>query len=138
MQPRICILSTVTLSTAMFFGIAAMAAEKSPELTLDTAQKIVAGAQARATEKGMKMDITIVDTGANRLAFVRMDGATLASLLISEMKAETAAKTGYATREVGEWAHGKDGKPPCCRGIEMVPGFITFPAACRSRPPTAR
>jgi hypothetical protein len=33
------------------------------------------------------------------------------SLLVSEMKAETAAKTGYATREVGERAYGKDGKP---------------------------
>jgi glc operon protein GlcG len=58
---------------------------------------------------------------------VTADSATLASLLVSEMKAETAAKTGYPTLEVGEWAYGKDGKPPCCRGIEMVPGFIAFP-----------
>jgi len=37
------------------------------------------------------MDITIVDSGANLVAFARMDGAWIGSIDISQKKAKTAA-----------------------------------------------
>ena len=38
------------------------------------------------------MNIAVVDSGANLVAFLRMDGAQLASIAISEHKARTAAQ----------------------------------------------
>jgi glc operon protein GlcG len=55
-----------------------------------------------------------------------MDGSALGSGLISQLKAETSAKFGYATRDVGEWAHGKDNKGGFLPGIAQVPGVISF------------
>ncbi len=124
---RNLILATAAMVLAVCGGDAAVAAEKTGALTLDIAQKMVAGAEAKATEKGMKMNIAIVDPGANLVAFGRMDGAALGSLLVSQLKAETSAKFGYPTRDVGEWAYGKDGQAPCCRELETVPGIISFP-----------
>ena len=134
---RNLILATAAMVLAAGGWDAAVAAEKTGALTLDIAQKMVAGAEAKAMEKGMKMNIAIVDPGANLVAFGRMDGAALGSLLVSQLKAETSAKFGYPTRDVGEWAYGKDGQAPCCRGLRRCRASFRSPAACQSRPPTA-
>ena len=44
------------------------------------------------------MNIAVVDSGANLVAFLRMDGAQLASIAISEHKARTAAKFRRPTK----------------------------------------
>ncbi len=59
-------------------------------ITLEQAEKIVAAAKLKALEIGTKMNISVVDAGANILAFVRMDGAWLGSADISLKKAKTA------------------------------------------------
>ncbi len=59
-------------------------------ITLAQAEKAVAAAKAKSVELGTKMNISIVDAGANILAFVRMDGAWLGSADISLKKAKTA------------------------------------------------
>ncbi len=59
-------------------------------ITLEQAEKMIAAAKAKAVELGTKMNISIVDAGANILAFVRMDGAWLGSADISLKKAKTA------------------------------------------------
>lgn len=59
-------------------------------ITLEQAEKIIAAAKAKAIELGTKMNISVVDAGANILAFVRMDGAWLGSADISLKKAKTA------------------------------------------------
>jgi uncharacterized protein GlcG (DUF336 family) len=45
---------------------------------------------AEAKKKGWKMNIAVVDSGGNLVAFQRMDGAQLASIAIAEHKARTA------------------------------------------------
>jgi uncharacterized protein GlcG (DUF336 family) len=60
-------------------------------ITLAQAEKIVAAAKVKATELETKMNICIVDTGANMVAFARMDGAWLGSVDISHKKAKTSA-----------------------------------------------
>jgi uncharacterized protein GlcG (DUF336 family) len=59
-------------------------------ITLAQAEKAVAAAKQKSVELGTKMNISIVDAGANILAFVRMDGAWLGSADISLKKAKTA------------------------------------------------
>ncbi|MDB5279914.1 MAG: heme-binding protein [Ferruginibacter sp.] len=59
-------------------------------ITLEQAEKMIAAAKTKATELGAKMNISVVDGGANILAFARMDGAWLGSADISLKKAKTA------------------------------------------------
>jgi uncharacterized protein GlcG (DUF336 family) len=72
------------------------------DITLEQAQKIVAAAQAKATEIGTKMDIAVVDAGANLKAFVRMDGAWLGSIDICIKKAKTARFFDMPSGEIGK------------------------------------
>lgn len=44
-------------------------------ISLEQAEKMIAAAKAKAVELNTKMNISIVDAGANILAFARMDGA---------------------------------------------------------------
>ena len=60
-------------------------------ITLAQAEKIIVAAKMKAVELGTKMNICIVDTGANMVAFARMDGAWLGSVDISHKKAKTSA-----------------------------------------------
>jgi glc operon protein GlcG len=59
-------------------------------ITLDRAQAAIAAAVAEATKHNWKMNVAVVDSGGNLVAFVRMDGAQLASGPIAEHKARTA------------------------------------------------
>ena len=44
-------------------------------ITLAQAEQVIAAAKEKATEQGLKMNIAVVDAGANLVAFARMDGA---------------------------------------------------------------
>lgn len=59
-------------------------------ITLEQAEQMIDAAKAKAIELGTKMNISVVDAGANILAFARMDGAWLGSADISMKKAKTA------------------------------------------------
>ncbi len=70
-------------------------------LTLAQAEKMISVAKAKATELNTKMNISIVDAGANILAFARMDGAWLGSADISLKKAKTARYFDFPTGVIG-------------------------------------
>ena len=59
-------------------------------IPLARAEAVIAAARAEATRRGWKMNIAVVDSGANLVAFLRMDDAQLASIAISEHKARVA------------------------------------------------
>lgn len=61
-------------------------------INLETAQKLVAAVEAEATKHRWKLNIAVVDTHGDLVAFARMDGAQLASINISQGKARTAAR----------------------------------------------
>ncbi len=65
--------------------------KKSMNITLSQAEAVIAAAKQKATELNTKMDICVVDAGANLTAFARMDGAWIGSIDISWKKAKTAA-----------------------------------------------
>ncbi len=60
-------------------------------ITLSEAEQLVTAAKKKAAEINTKMDICVVDSGANLVAFARMDGAWIGSVDISIKKARTAA-----------------------------------------------
>lgn len=71
-------------------------------INLNQAEKIIAAAKNKAQALDTKMNIAIVDAGANLLAFARMDGAWLGSLDISIKKAKTARFFDMNTGAIGE------------------------------------
>lgn len=71
-------------------------------ITLQQAEKAIAAAKEKAKLTDTKMNICIVDTGANMVAFARMDGAWLGSADIALKKAKTAAYFNLPSGEVGK------------------------------------
>lgn len=59
-------------------------------ITLSQAEAIIAAAKEKAFAINTKMNIAVVDSGANLVAFVRNDGAWLGSVDIAIKKAKTA------------------------------------------------
>ncbi len=72
------------------------------DITLENAYKIAKAAYDKALEMNVKMDIAIVDAGANLKAFIRMDGAWLGSIDIAIKKAKTARFFDMPTGEIGK------------------------------------
>jgi uncharacterized protein GlcG (DUF336 family) len=64
----------------------------------ERAQSLIQAAAAEATKKGWPEDIAVYDSGANLVAFLRMDGAQLASIAIAEHKARAAVKYRRVTK----------------------------------------
>jgi glc operon protein GlcG len=60
-------------------------------ISLEHAQAAINAAVAEAKKRNWKMNVAVVDSGGNLVAFQRMDGAQLASIQIAEHKARAAA-----------------------------------------------
>ena len=58
----------------------------------EAAKKLIAAAESEAIKHRWKMNIAVVDTHGDLVAFLRMDGAQLASIHIAQGKAITAAR----------------------------------------------
>lgn len=71
------------------------------DISLEQANEVVDAALKKAGEMGVKMDIAVVDAGANLKAFVRMDGAWLGSIDIAQKKARTARWFDMPTGVIG-------------------------------------
>jgi glc operon protein GlcG len=67
-------------------------------IALDRALNAIAAAVAEAKKHDWKLNVAVVDSGANLVAFQRMDGAQLASIPISEHKARAAASFRRETK----------------------------------------
>lgn len=61
-------------------------------ISLERAKQVLAAAEAEAQKRNWKMNIALVDTHGDLIHFVRMDGAQLASIAISQNKARTSAR----------------------------------------------
>jgi glc operon protein GlcG len=120
------IAAITALGTVFLCSSAATALDTAPALSLDLAKKIAAGCEQTALGKNWKMNIAVVDSGANQVFFERMNGAFLGSIDIARRKAETSAKFPFPTRFVEELGYGKDHKGGAVPGIVEVPGIIAF------------
>ena len=94
------------------------------DITLDQAHDVVKAARKKSEEMGVKMDIAVVDAGANLKFFIRMDNAWLGSIDIAIKKAKTARFFDMATGEIGKLS--QPGEP--LYNIEHSNGgLISFP-----------
>ena len=93
-------------------------------MTQELASRMLEAAVAKSEDLGVKMNIAIVDAGANLKSFVRMDGAWLGSIDISCRKAKTARFFDMPTGDIGQLS--QPGQP--LYNIEHSnDGLITFP-----------
>ncbi len=95
-----------------------------PRITLDDAKIILRGAEKKAKEIGVDMDIAVADDGGNLLAFYRMDGAKITSIDVAINKAFTAAGTRKGTHEYAEIAGA--GKPAFGIHVSNSGRFMIF------------
>jgi glc operon protein GlcG len=69
-----------------------------PPIVARAAQTALQAAVAEATKRGWQLNVAVVDSGANLVAFVRMDGAQIGSISIAEHKARASVKYRRPTR----------------------------------------
>ena len=91
-----------------------------PVLTLDMANRMTAACEAYAIQQGWKLNIAIMDAGANLINFERMDNAYLKSIDIAILEANTSAGFPFPTKFLAELAATR------VPGIAHVPGIATF------------
>ena len=72
------------------------------DISLAQSKTVLEAAYAKAQQLGVKMNIAVVDAGANLKGFARMDGAWLGSIDISIKKARTARFFDMPTGEIGK------------------------------------
>src|SRR6516162_4016665 len=111
---------TTTLVAALIFGISPSLAQQPQNtqanpldnvpdkmpfnlpygapVTAARAQAVIQAAEQEANRRGWPLNIAVVDSGGNLVAFLRMDGAQLASIAISEHKARASVKYRRPTR----------------------------------------
>jgi uncharacterized protein GlcG (DUF336 family) len=93
-------------------------------ITLEQAESAIKAAKEKARELSVKMNIAIVDGGANLTAFARMDGAWLGSVDIALRKAKTARFFDMNTGEIGKLSQPNG---PLYNIEHSNTGLITFP-----------
>jgi uncharacterized protein GlcG (DUF336 family) len=71
-------------------------------ITLEQAEIAIKAAKQKATELKTLMNIAVVDSGTNLIAFAHMDNAWLGSIDISQKKARTARYFNMDTGEIGK------------------------------------
>ena len=69
-----------------------------PPVSAQRANSLIQAAAAEADKRGWAMIISVVDSGGNLVAFLRMDNAQLASIAISEHKARAAVRYRRPTK----------------------------------------
>jgi glc operon protein GlcG len=92
-------------------------------ITLDEANKMVAGAIAQANEFGIKINVAVCDAGGRLLAFNRMDGAICGGAYGAQGKAVAATAFGRPSGELQERA-----ESPIMKGILGAEGGHGIPS----------
>ena len=88
-------------------------------ISLDRAEGVIAAAVAEAKRHDWKMNVAVVDSGGNLVAFQRMDGAQVASVQVSQHKAH--ASLTYR-RETKAFENGIQGGFPYLTTLDGVIG----------------
>lgn len=92
------------------------------DITQVQAEDVITAAVKKAVSNKLLMNIAVVDAGGNLKAFVRMDGAFLASIDIAIKKAKTARSLNMSTYELSQLTQpGKE-----LYGIEVTNGGMAI------------
>ena len=71
-------------------------------VSLADARRVIEAAEKKAQEIGQPMNIAVADEGGNIVAHVRMDGAWIGSIHISQKKAYTSRAFDIATKDLAK------------------------------------
>ncbi len=93
-------------------------------VTSELAQRMIAAAEAKATELGVPMVIAVCDESGVLKAFSRMDGAALLSVQIAQDKAYTAAGFGLPTDGWHDFI--KDDSPLAAGAVGGIDRLVIF------------
>jgi len=93
-------------------------------ITLEQAESVIAAAKEQAKKIETKMNICVVDSGSNLVAFARMDGAWLGSVDIANKKAKTAMFFQMDTEKLSPLVQPGE---PLFQIEHSNGGLITFP-----------
>ncbi len=96
---------------------------KKQNLSNELADRLIAGAVAKAKEMGVPMSIAISDADGTLVRFQRMDNASLISLDIAQNKAYSSAATGMPTDTLHEFIKGD---APLAAGLVHTPRLVVF------------
>ena len=77
-------------------------------VSLADARRVIAAAEKKAAEIGQPMNIAVADEGGNLVSHVRMDGAWIGSIDISQKKAYTSRAFDIATKDLA--THSQSGQ----------------------------
>ena len=100
---------------------------KVPVMSLEMAKKMITACEKKQkTTDWNPLNIAIVDSGSNLVAFSRQDGAFLGSIDIAINKAKSSVLIPYPTRAIAELAYGKDGNPGGLPGVSTVDFLVPF------------
>ena len=94
-----------------------------PVLTEQICLQMIQAAVAKAKELDIRVNVAVMDSGANLKAFIRMDEAPLLSETIAKNKAYTAAAFGLAT---DEWYSLIKDDPSLLNGIVHTERLVVF------------
>ena len=73
-------------------------------VNLEDARRVIAAAEKKSREIGQPMNISLVDEGGNLVAHVRMDGAWIGSIDISQKKAYTSRAFDISTKDLAAYS----------------------------------
>ena len=76
-------------------------------VNLEDARRVIAAAENKSKEIGQPMNIAVADEGGNLVAHMRMDGAWIGSIDVSQKKAYTSRAFDISTKELA--AHSQSG-----------------------------
>lgn len=93
-------------------------------LTIDVAQTIAQEAMLRCRADGYKVTVRVVDAANNLKAFVRDDGASMATLEVAQMKATTVVAFGRASGPPANLPAGAPVPPPILPGTTNAMGGV--------------
>ena len=79
-------------------------------ISLSRAQTAIAAAIGEAQNRGWALNVAVFDSGANLVAFARMDNAQLGSIAIAQHKARAAVKYRRPTKAFEEGIQKNDNK----------------------------
>jgi uncharacterized protein GlcG (DUF336 family) len=79
-------------------------------ISFSRAQTAISAAMAEADKRGWALNVAVVDSGANLVAFGRMDGAQLASIAVAEHKARASASFRRPTKVFEDGVQKSDNK----------------------------
>ena len=93
-------------------------------ITLEQAKKVAAAAEAEARKRNMNMVIAIVEPSGDLVYFLKMDGASYASIKVAQAKATSAALFNRPTKSFRERVAKGDLSPMALTGAVASDGGV--------------